>query len=422
MLFLKAGRAAALLVVLCVVGGCAGAPARSPLPFELIAKAGIPGIPDARFFGDTSPEPLLRLLETASDAELARSFEGIYGKPHNYLAISGGGANGAYGAGLLAGWTAAGTRPEFSMVTGISTGALTAPFAFLGADYDDELKTLNTTMSTKDVVEKKNFIAGIFSDSMADTKPLRALIERYISTEVIAAIAAEHRRGRRLWIGTANLDVGRPMIWNLGAIAASDYPEKARLIHDVLQASAAIPVAFPPVLISVEAEGRIYDEMHVDGGTSQQVFVYPAEMDWPRILSRLKAVGRPNVYVIRNAFLDADFNGVQRKVMPIASRSISSLIRTQGMGDLYLIYALCVRDGNDFKLAYIPSTFDEQAAEDFDPVYMGKLYELGYEAAKNGYDWRTAPPGFSAAPSATASAASAVSLPVSPTAPRVPSN
>ena len=362
------------------------------------------------------------MLETASDAELARSFEGIYGKPHTYLAISGGGANGAYGAGLLAGWTAAGTRPEFSMVTGISTGALTAPFAFLGSDYDDELKTLYTMMSTKDIAEKKGFIAGIFSDAMADTKPLRALIERYISTEVIAAIAAEHRRGRRLWIGTTNLDVGRPTIWNLGAIAASDYAEKARLIHDVLQASAAIPVAFPPVLISVEAEGRVYDEMHVDGGTSQQVFVYPAEMDWPGILSRLKAVGRPSVYVIRNAFLDADFNGVQRKVMPIASRSISSLIRTQGMGDLYLIYALCVRDGNDFKLAYIPATFDEQAAEDFDPVYMGKLYELGYEAAKNGYDWRTAPPGFRAAPSAAASAASAVSLPVSPAAPRVPSN
>ena len=415
-------RRAALLAFLCAVGGCAGAPERTPLPVELIASAGIPGIPDARFFGDRSPEPVLRLLETASDAELARSFEGLYGKPHTYLAISGGGANGAYGAGLLAGWTAVGTRPEFSMVTGISTGALTAPFAFLGPDYDDELKTLYTTMSTKDIADKKGLIAGIFSDAMADTKPLRALIERYVSTEVIAAIAAEHRRGRRLWIGTSNLDVGRPMIWNLGAIAASDYTEKARLIHDVLQASAAIPVAFPPVLIPVEAGGRTYDEMHVDGGASQQVFVYPAEMDWPRILSRLKAVGRPAVYVVRNAFLDADFNGVQRKVMPIASRSISSLIRTQGMGDLYLIYALCVRDGNDFKLAYIPSSFDEQAAEDFDPVYMGKLYENGYEAAKNGYDWRTAPPGFSAAPSAAASASSAVSLPVSPAAPRVPSN
>jgi hypothetical protein len=162
----------------------------------------------------------------------------------------------------------------------------------------------------------------------------------------------------------------------------------------VLQASAAIPVAFPPVLIPVEAGGRAYDEMHVDGGTAQQVFVYPAEMNWPRIVERLGVVGRPTVYVIRNAFLEADFNGVPRKVLPIASRSIQALIRTQGLGDLYQIYALSLRDGNDFRLAHIPTEFTEQAAEDFDPAYMAKLFAHAYDAAKNGYEWRTAPPGF----------------------------
>jgi hypothetical protein len=140
----------------------------------------------------------------------------------------------------------------------------------------------------------------------------------------------------------------------------------------------------------------MYDEMHVDGGTAQQVFVYPAEMDWPRILDRLKADGPPTVYVIRNAFLDASFNGVQRKVLPIASRSIQSMIRTQGLGDLYQIYALCLRDGSAFKLAYIPADFTAQAAEDFDPVYMGKLFEHAYGAAQSGYTWRTEPPGFRA--------------------------
>jgi hypothetical protein len=159
-------------------------------------------------------------------------------------------------------------------------------------------------------------------------------------------------------------------------------------------ASAAIPVAFPPVIIPVEAGGQIYDEMHVDGGTAQQVFVYPAEMDWPRIVGRLDAVGRPTVYVIRNSFLEPDFNGVPRRVLPIASRSISALIRTQGMGDIYQIYALCLRDGNDFRLAYIPAEFQEQPAEEFDPVYMSKLFALGYEAASEGYEWRTEPPGF----------------------------
>ena len=389
-------RIQAVLLSALLAYGCAGAPERAPLPVELIAEATIPGIPDARFWGDASPDYAVQVISATSDAELAQAFPGVYGKPHSYLAISGGGANGAYGAGFLAGWTASGTRPEFTMVTGVSTGALTAPFAFLGPDYDDELRAIYTTMSTKDIAKTKGMLAGLFSDAMADTKPLRALLERYIDAAMIEAIAREHRRGRRLWIGTANLDVGRPVIWNLGAIAASDVADKARLIHDVLQASAAIPVAFPPVMIPVAARGRMYDEMHVDGGTAQQVFVYPAEMDWPRILDRLKADGPPTVYVIRNAFLDASFNGVQRKVLPIASRSIQSMIRTQGLGDLYQIYALCLRDGSAFKLAYIPADFTAQAAEDFDPVYMGKLFEHAYGAAQSGYAWRTEPPGFRA--------------------------
>jgi predicted acylesterase/phospholipase RssA len=393
---LCSSRVIASLVVVTIVAGCAGAPERAPVPAELIRAASVPGIPDARYWGEASPEIAVRSLEAYSDAELAAMFAGIYGKPHSYLAISGGGANGAYGAGFLVGWTAAGTRPEFTMVTGVSTGALIAPFAYLGAEYDDELEALYTTMSTKDIAVMKGLLKGFFSDAMADTTPLRRLIETYVSDEVIAAIAVQHRRGRRLWIGTANLDVGRSVVWDLGAIAASGDPGRTRLIHDVLQASAAIPVAFPPVLIRVEASGRTYDEMHVDGGTAQQVFVYPAEMNWPRVLARLDAVGRPTVYVIRNAFLEPEFNGVPRKVLPIASRSIQALIRTQGLGDLYQIYALCLRDGNDFKLAHIPVGFTAQAAEDFDPAYMRKLFAHAYDEAKNGYEWRTEPPGFAA--------------------------
>src|SRR5262245_30789207 len=143
-------RAALLLLVLGTIG-CAAAPERAPLPPELIRSAAIPGIPGARYWGDASPELAMRAIDAQSDAELVATFEGIYGKPHVYLAISGGGANGAYGAGFLVGWTAAGTRPEFTIVTGVSTGALIAPFAFLGSDYDDDVEELYTTMRTKDV-------------------------------------------------------------------------------------------------------------------------------------------------------------------------------------------------------------------------------------------------------------------------------
>jgi len=166
------------------------------------------------------------------------------------------------------------------------------------------------------------------------------------------------------------------------------------LVHDILRASTAIPVIFPPVVISVQNNGGQYDELHVDGGTGAQVFVYPAAVDWKEVTQNLRVVGEPKVYVVRNSFLDPDYHGIQRKLIPIASRTIDSLIRTQGIGDLYQIYALCQRDGNDFNLAYIPSDFIDEPTEDFDPAYMGKLFDLGYQMALDGYSWKKGPPGF----------------------------
>jgi len=387
-----------IFALLFLLIGCASVPERHQLPPEYTLSAGIAGIPEARFWGDEWPTFAAERFEEFTDADFRREFAGIYDKPHSYLAISGGGANGAFGAGLLVGWTATGERPEFSMVTGVSTGALTAPFAFLGSDYDDEMKEVYTTTSTKDIAEKRNPLAALFSDSMADTTPLKALIAKVIDAEMIDAIAREHKKGRRLFIGTVNLDAGRSVIWNVGAIAASDYPQKTMLIQELLRASSAIPVAFPPVVITVEAEGKQYDEMHVDGGTGSQVFVYPAAADWRLVTRKLKVKGKPQIYVIRNSFLEADYNGIKRSVFPIASRTIDSLIRTQGIGDLYQIYALCQRDGNDFNLAYIPSNFTDKPAEGFDPVYMKKLFDRGYQMSLDGYPWEEAPPGFILAP------------------------
>jgi predicted acylesterase/phospholipase RssA len=380
-----------------IMTGCSSTPDRQSqhiLPIDLISQAAIPGVPEARFWGDEWPKWSQERFDTWTAAETKKHLPALYDVPHNYLAISGGGANGAFGAGLLAGWTATGTRPEFSMVTGVSTGALTAPFAFLGSDYDDELKRVFTTTSTEDVALERNLISVLLSDSMTDTAPLKELIASYITPEIIDAIGEEHKKGRRLFIGTVNLDAARSVIWNIGAIAVSDYPDKNLLIREIMRASAAIPVAFPPVMIPVEADGQQYKEMHVDGGTGSQVFVYPAAVNWKVITKKLKVKGDPSVYVIRNAFLNPDYNGVIRSVMPIAGRSIESLIRTQGIGDLYQIYALCKRDGNDFNLAYIPADFTVVPTEGFDPVYMGQLYERGYNMSIEGYPWEHTPPGF----------------------------
>jgi predicted acylesterase/phospholipase RssA len=384
----------AVIGMVLILSACSGVPERNPVPRELIAKAAIPGVPEARFWGDEWPKWSEKRLQEAGEAELQKNFPAIYRRPHSYLAISGGGAQGAFGAGLLLGWTASGTRPEFTMVTGISTGALTAPFAFLGSEYDDELKTVYTTTTTADIAKERGLISAFFSDSIADTEPLKRLIAKYITDDVITAIGREHMRGRRLFIGTVNLDAGRSVIWNIGAIAISDHPQKADLIRSVMRASAAIPVAFSPIVIPVESGGSQYDELHVDGGTGAQVFVYPAAVDWAEITKKLQVQGQPSVYVIRNAFLDPDYQGIKRNVMPIASRSISNLIRTQGVGDLYQVYGLCKRDGNDFNLAYIPSDFDEEPTEGFDPVYMTKLLDFGYELARDGYPWKKAPPDF----------------------------
>ena len=374
--------------------GCAVKLPRNPLPAELSNEAHIPGIPEARFWAEEWPKFSLEKLKTATEEDFRREYAALYMKQHNYLAISGGGANGAFGAGLLAGWTESGTRPEFTMVTGVSTGALSAPFAFLGPDYDDELKELYTTTDTEDIAILRNILNALFNESLADNAPLRKMIQHYINNEVIDAIAREHKKGRRLFIGTANLDAGRGVIWNLGAIAASDYSRRVELIQNILQASSAIPVMFPPVMIPVEINGKTYDEMHVDGGAGAQVFVYPAAVDWKAVVARFKVQGTPNVYVIRNSFIKPDYTEVKRSIVPIGARTINSLIRSQGIGDLYKIYELCRRDDISFNLAFIPSEFTEEPSEGFDQVYMGKLYDLGYEMAKAGYPWQKYPPGY----------------------------
>ena len=248
--------------------------------------------------------------------------------------------------------------------------------------------------STDDLIKKRGILAAITGDSAVSTEPLKALIAKYFNQKVIEAIAAEWRKGRVLFIGTTDLEADRPVIWNITRIAASGDPKAAELIHKVLTASASIPVVFPPVIIEVEANGQRYDEMHADGGTSTQIFLYPVGIRWDMVVEKLEVKGTPNVYLIRNASMVPERKAVKPKVFPIADRSISSLIRTQGIGDMYRIYLGARRDGLNYHLAYIPDDFKEKQNEMFDPDYMRKLFDLGYRMANSGYPWAKAPPGF----------------------------
>lgn len=315
----------------------------------------------------------------------------------NYLAISGGGDNGAYAAGLLNGWTAAGTRPEFKLVTGISTGALIAPFAFLGSGYDATLKEVYTTISPEDVIKPRNFISGVLSDAMADNAPLRALTRQSVNEEFLKLVAAEYAKGRFLLIATADMDARRPIIWDMGKIATYGGPKALDLFVNVMIASASIPAGFPPVMIDVEADGKAYQEMHVDGGIMAQVFAYPAGISAKSFAASSGATRDRRLFVIRNARLDPDWAQVERNTMSIAGRAVASLIQSQGIGDLYRIYALTQRDGVDFNLAFIPASFDAPHKVEFDNDYMRALYDLGYNLAVKGYPWLKLPPGLEAA-------------------------
>ena len=311
--------------------------------------------------------------------------------PAYFLAISGGGDNGAYGAGFINGWTASGTRPAFKVVTGISTGALIAPFAFLGPKYDYVLERVYTTTSQKDIFTKRGFKSLIWGDAAADTAPLATIIASYVTPEFLKEIAAEYAKGRILLVGTTNLDSLEPVIWNMGAIASSTDPGALKLFRSVLLASASIPGAFPPVMIDINVDGTPHQEMHVDGGTVTQVFLYPPSFRMDKSVERKRVL-----YVIRNARLDADWASTERRTMTIAMRAIDSLTRTQGIGDLYRIYTTANRDGIDFNLTYIPPSFNTPHNEQFDTAYMQSLYKIGLDAAKAGYTWQKYPPGFDA--------------------------
>jgi hypothetical protein len=383
------------LAVALLLVGCTS-PVRQPgVPLDLTAKAIPYGMPaNIRFWPTIDTEAIVAEGFAAVRREQA-VLKSATLPPANFLAISGGGDNGAFGAGLLRGWTENGTRPDFKIVTGVSTGALSAPFAFLGPEYDAQLKSVYTSIKASDVFTPRGILAALNDDAMADTSPLYRTVEKFITPDLLRRIAAEYASGRILLIGTTNLDALQPVIWNIGAIAASGNPNATTLVRKILMASSAIPGAFPPVLIDVEIDGKRYQEMHVDGGAMAQVFLYPPSL---RVGEASRAAGilrQRKAYVIRNARLDPDWASVERNTLSIANRAIASLIQTQGIGDLYRIYLTTQQDGVDFNLAFIGPDFDVKYTEQFDPTYMGSLFDYGERLAKTGYPWRKLPPGIS---------------------------
>jgi len=378
------------------VSGCGSLP-RNPVPVHAADTAHIAGMPGVRAWGgeydDDFQRDLIRSVRVERDSDYCTE-DGHC--DHAAIALSGGGSYGAFGAGFLTGWESAAGRPTFKLVTGISTGALMAPLVFLGPEFDDDLERLYTNSRNKDIYKRRSPFKLVRIESLAKTTPLAALIENMMSDQVIRQIAEAHSRGRRLLIGTTNLDAERLVVWNMGAIASADHPAAFELFRKVLLASASIPVAFPPVYFDVEVNGVPYDEMHVDGGVMAELFIYDHILDLHAARQQLRTKGsalpRGSIYVIRNGQAGPDHVQVRRRITTIARRSLSALLETVGLGDLFRVWTLAQDAGFSFYFVGIPVDYKLGYTADFDPEKMRKLFDLGYQMALEEDRWQTTPP------------------------------
>ena len=366
------------------LAGCASPElARTPYAAADAARAEIPGMPRVRFYSDTAA--------SVFDSFTSRGGGAAATQPISYLALSGGGADGAFGAGLLRGLADSGRRPSFTIVSGVSTGALMAPLVFLGPQYDDTLATLYSGDLGAGLIKKANLFNGLFGNALVESDKLGKLVGKYVTEDVLAQIAAEHRKGRRLFVATTNLDSQRAVVWDIGAIATSGSPNALALARQVITASASIPSLFPPRLVSVEGNGQAFKEMHVDGSTIQQIFVAPDDVLFgerkERAFPRLK-----DLYVLLNNKVEPTFAVTPNETLAVGARSLSTILRREVQTNVQASYAYARRHGVGFHLAAIPGNYDDSAADAFDPAFMAQLYAYGLAQGKSASPWTSAPP------------------------------
>jgi predicted patatin/cPLA2 family phospholipase len=387
-------RAFALAGLLASLAGCATRPV--PLPKESLLALPWGAIDDRThdIEGDA------RASREAAAASRVEDYDTDGDGRPNYalLALSGGGSRGAFGAGLLTGWSRQGTRPQFKVVTGVSTGALMATHVFLGAKYDHELERFYTTTTDKEIFSGPSYVAALFGVAVMDTRPLKRTLAEQLKDSVIDEVAAEHRKGRRLYVGTTDLDGNRLVVWDMGAIAASGRPERYERYRQVLLASAAIPVAFPPVYFPVDVAGRRYWQMHVDGGASANVFFTGFMLRVQAAIERDRIEGvKPQVdfYAIMNGPLEPTPlpDAISPSLFSIASGMLWTTSWSAQLSQLRLMYEGAQKLGIGYHIAGIPADYpDPPPVASFDPPRMTRLFRYGESLWRQGSPWRSEPP------------------------------
>ena len=378
-----------LIIVTCfsILSGCAYL--RHTVPENLVGTAVVVGMPDMRYYTGKSVSAFMQqsLLDSFKEEDKSEYLvNGI--KTYPMLIIGGGVSNSAYGLGLLKGWLKEGSRPVFKIITGYSSGSILAAAMFSGNEYEDRIVEMFTSISTKDVVKDKGIFAILFGDSITSSAPLAKKIHDIVDEHFLAKIAQEHRKGRRLYVGTTDFDAQGFVVWDMGALAAKGGPDSVAMFRKIILASCSFPAMLPPVYFQVEIGGKRYDEMHVDGGVMGGVFYIHQLMESAGFRGL-----RTRLYILNLCYMSPHSKQVEDNLTAITSRLIESNGASKMIGDTYRLYAFAKERGWDYNLAYIPEDFKPYQKEMFDKLEMQRLFKRGYDDAVVGYKWHKAPPG-----------------------------
>ena len=391
-----------IIIITCLSASSGCTHVRYAVPENLVGKAVVVGMPDIRYYTD-KPDSFFMMRQSLVDSfkDEGKSdylVDGI--KTYPVLIVGGGVSNSAYGIGLLKGWSKEGSRPVFKIVTGYSSGSLLALAAFSGEEYEDRLAALFTSISTKDFVTQKNIFSVLFGDSVDSSAPFAKKIDNIVDKDLLAKVAEEYRKGRRLYVGTSDLDAQEFVIWDMGAIASIGGPDSVNMFRKIILASCSFPVMLPPVYFQVEAGGRRYDEMHADGGVVGGLFYVYQLMEGAGSAAQPSGIDpkgfRTRLYVLNCCYMSPHSTQVEDNLTAITSRLIETNGASKMSGDTYRIYAFAKDRGWDFNLAYIPEDINFNQKEMFDKQEMQKLFKRGYDDALEGYKWHKAPPGLGA--------------------------
>jgi hypothetical protein len=369
------------------------------VPENLVGKAVVVGMPDIRYY-EGKPDSFSMMRQSLEDSfkDEGKSdylVDGI--KTYPALIIGGGVSNSAYGIGLLEGWSKEGSRPVFKIVTGYSSGSILAIGTFAGKDYEDRIANLFTSISSKDVLKSRGIFSVLFGDSVNSSAPLLKKINDFVDEDLMAKIAQEHRKGRRLYVGTTDFDAQGFVIWDMGALASKGSPDSLNMFRKIVLASCAFPVMVPPVYFQVEAGGRLYDEMQVDGGVVSGLFYIYQLMEGVGSMVQYSGINprgfKTRLYILNLCYMSPHSKQVEDNLTALISRLIELNGASKMIGDTYRIYAFAKERGWDYNLAYIPEDFKPNQKEMLDKQEMQRLFKRGYYDAAEGYKWHKAPPG-----------------------------